>query len=148
MHADIRSGADHEEGNKAISERFGSEQKGMIETAAPTMEMNKGDVLLPAWVRRLMILQRQCVLDGNEDELNSVNYRINKLVPDAALRRHYLRIFKWNVAFCSWMPLHPKNARRKGIDSALGLDEEAKEEAAEEEKTEERRMTEAAVELA
>lgn len=135
------------EGKDDISARFG-EQKGMLETPAPTAEdSNHSDVLLPAWVRRLLILQRQCILEGNEDELNSAVYRINKLVPDASLRKHYLRIFKWNVAFCSWMPSHPKNLRRKGIDSALGLEEEANEEAEQEEKAEEKRLTEAAVEL-
>jgi myosin heavy subunit len=124
------------------------DQKGMLETKAPAQaDKDKVDILLPAWVRRLLILQRQFIVEDKEEELRQVEYRFYKMVPDPALRKHYLRIFKWNVAFCSWMPSHPRNVRRKGIRSALHIDDEEKEKdlAAEEEERleEEKRMSEA-----
>ena len=91
------------------------------ETPNPDGTNGNSDVLLPAWVRRMLLLKRQLIMDKEEGKLKRLLMKIERMVPDRVALNLYSRIFKWNVAFCSWMPTHPKNIklRHKFTDADL-----------------------------
>ena len=77
------------------------------EEAAPT-----ADILLPTWLRELLLAQKK--VQGRcspQDELDYhlVSKKISRLCPSVRTLREYQRVFKWTIAFCTWMPDHPKH---------------------------------------
>jgi len=74
------------------------------------------DVNLPAWLRELLLTKKKSQSQSTAEQIqafSSVCKKINRLCPNKRILRQYLRVFKWTVAFCTWMPDHPKHDREK-----------------------------------
>ena len=97
------------------------------ETLNPDGADGNSDLLLPAWVRRMLLLKRQFIMDKNEDKLRRLSVKLDRMVPDKVAMNLYTRIFKWNVAFCSWMPTHPKNIKRRHMFTDRDLEQQKEE---------------------
>ena len=77
------------------------------EAAAPT-----ADVMLPTWLRELFLLQKKVASRSTAQEeldYHLVTKKINRLCPSASTLREYQRVFKWTIAFCTWLPDHPRH---------------------------------------
>ena len=99
------------------------------ETPNPDGVDGHSDLLLPAWVRRMFLLKRQFIIDKDENNLRRLLIKLDRMVPDRTALKFYSRVFKWNVAFCSWMPTHPKNIKRRHMFTDMDLEQDQEEEA-------------------
>ncbi len=74
------------------------------------------DVRLPAWLRELFLIKKKAQAQATPQQVaayNAVCNKIQRLCPIPRVLEQYNRVFKWTVAFCTWMPDHPRHDREK-----------------------------------
>ena len=74
------------------------------------------DVNLPCWLMELLLIKKKSQSQATAQQIvafHAVSKKIQRLCPNTRIMRQYLRVFKWTVAFCTWMPDHPKHDRER-----------------------------------